>query len=132
MIYEYRKIYDVTLQSTPLILDHIPKWKKWRWMESLHNMASIWFSVQIIRSKVSSFTIQKFFCYFSLSFDFSVDVVVTFLSCSSSLLKSWSCLLKCLQDIMALGFFISFLWLLSLMLNGVWFTTMLNFADIAF
>ena len=47
-----------------------------------------------------------------------------FLSCSMimtfpSLLKSWSCLLKCLQAGIALGILTSFLWLLSLMLKGV-------------
>ena len=54
----------------------------------------------------------------------SVDVVRMFLSCSMImifpwLLKSWSCLLKSLQAGIALGFLTSFLWLLSLMLNGV-------------
>ena len=75
-------------------------------------------------AKVSSFIIQKFYRCFSLSFNVSVDVVRMFLSCSMImifpwLLKSWSCLLKCLQAGIALGFLTSFLWLLSLMLNGV-------------
>ena len=75
-------------------------------------------------TKVSSFIIQKFSRCFSLSFNVSVDVVRMFLSCSMImifpwLLKSWSCLLKCLQAGIALGFLTSFLWLLSLMLNGV-------------
>ena len=75
-------------------------------------------------AKVSSFIIQKFSRCFSLSFNVSVDVVRMFLSCSMImifpwLLKSWSCLLKCLQAGIALGFLTSFLWLLSLMLNGV-------------
>ena len=75
-------------------------------------------------AKVSSFIIQKFSHCFSLSFNVSVDVMQMFLSCSMImifpwLLKSWSCLLKCLQAGIALGFLTSFLWLLSLMLNGV-------------
>ena len=75
-------------------------------------------------AKVSSFIIQKFYRCFSLSFNVSVDVVRMFLSCSMImifpwLLKSWSCLLKCLQAGIALRFLTSFLWLLSLMLNGV-------------
>ena len=75
-------------------------------------------------AKVSSFIIQKFYCCFSLSFNVSVDAVQIFLSCSVIiiflwLLKSWSCLLKCLQAGIALGFLTSFLWLLSVMLNGV-------------
>ena len=75
-------------------------------------------------SKVLSFIIQKFSCCFSLSFNVSVNVMRMFLSCSMImifpwLLKSWSCLLKCLQAGIALGFLTSFLWLLSLMLNGV-------------
>ena len=75
-------------------------------------------------NKVSSFIIQKFSHCFSLSFNVSVDVVWIFLSCSMImifpwLLKSWSCLLKCLQAGITLGFLASFLWLLSLMLNGV-------------
>ena len=76
-------------------------------------------------AKVSSFIIQKFSRCFSLSFNVSVDVVQMFLSCYSMirifpwLLRSWSHLLKCLQAEIALGFLTSFLWLLSLMLNGV-------------
>ena len=75
-------------------------------------------------AKVSSFIIQKFSRCFSLSFSVSVDVVRMFLSCSMImiypwLLKSWLCLLKCLQTDIALGFLTSFQWLLSLMLNGV-------------
>ena len=75
-------------------------------------------------AKVSSFIIQKFSHCFSLSFNVSVDVMWMFFSCSmiiifSWLLKSWSCLLKCLQAGIALEFLTSFLWLLSLMLNGV-------------
>ena len=75
-------------------------------------------------AKVSSFIIQKFSHCFSLSFNVSVDVMRMFFSCSmiiifSWLLKSWSCLLKCLQAGIALEFLTSFLWLLSLMLNGV-------------
>ena len=76
-------------------------------------------------AKVSSFIIQKFSRSFSLSFNVSVDVVVQiFLSCSMIttfpwMLKAWSCLLKCLQAGIALGFLTSFLRLLSLMWNGV-------------
>ena len=75
-------------------------------------------------AKVLSFIVQKFSRCFSLSLNVSVDVVWMFLSCSMMmifpwLLNSWSCLLKCLQVGIALGFLISFLWLLSLMLNGV-------------
>ena len=75
-------------------------------------------------AKVSSFIIQKFSRCFSLSFNVSVDVMRMFLSCSMImifpwLLKPWSCLLKCLQVGIALGFLIFFLWLLSLMLNGI-------------
>ena len=75
-------------------------------------------------AKVSSFIIQKFSRCFSLSFNVLVDVVWMLLSSSVImifpwLLKSWSCLLKCLQAVIALGFLTSFLWLLSLMLNGV-------------
>ena len=70
-----------------------------------------------------SWFIQKFSHCFSLSFNVSVDVMQMFLSCSMMifpwLLKSWSCLLKCLQAGIALGFSTFFLWLLSLMLNGV-------------
>ena len=70
-------------------------------------------------AKVSSFIIQKFSNSLSLSFNFSVDVVVMLLSCSMmmnspGLLKPWSCLLKCLQADVTLGFLISFLWFLSL------------------
>ena len=75
-------------------------------------------------AKVSSFIIQKFSCCFNLSFNVSVDVVRMFLTCSMImifpwLLKSRSCLLKCLKTGIALRFLKSFLWLLSLMLNGV-------------
>ena len=53
-------------------------------------------------AKVSSFIIQKFSRCFSLSFNVSVDVVRMFHSCPMIMifpwfLKSWSCLLKCLQ-----------------------------------
>ena len=74
-------------------------------------------------AKVSSFIIQKFSCCFSLSFNVSIDVLPVFFSSMimifPCLLKSWSCLLKSLQAGIALGFLTSFLWLLSLMLNGV-------------
>ena len=73
-------------------------------------------------AKAWSFIIQKFYGSFSPSFNVSVDTVQMFLSCSMVMiflwfLKSWSCLLKCLQAGIALGFLTSFLWLLSLMLN---------------
>ena len=75
-------------------------------------------------AKVSNFIIQKFSRYFNLSFNVSDDVVRMFLSCSIImifpwLLKSWLCLLRCWQGGIALEFLTSFLWLLSLMLNGV-------------
>ena len=74
--------------------------------------------------KASSFIIQKFYGSFSLSFNVSVDAVWMFLSCSIVMiflgfLKPRPCLLKCLQAGIALGFLTSFLWLLSLMLNGI-------------
>ena len=89
-------------------------------------------------AKVSSFIIQKFSRCFSLSFNASVDVVRMFLSCSMImifrwLLKSWSCLLKCLQAGIAFGFLTSFLWLLSLNVEWCfWFTNVLNVTVIAF
>ena len=66
-----------------------------------------WFSPS--GAKASSFIVLKFSRCFSLSFNVSDAVVWMFLSCSMImmfpwLLKLWSCLLKCLQAGIALGF----------------------------
>ena len=63
-------------------------------------------------------------CACNLLSPVSVDVVLMVLSFSSKLsflwlLKSWSCLYKCLQGGIALEFLISFMWLLSPMLTCV-------------
>ena len=76
-------------------------------------------------TKFWSFIIQKFSAGFSLSFNVSADVVVMFLSYSmiinfSWLLKSWSCLLKCVLACIALEFLISVMWLLSLTLFPIY------------
>ena len=81
-----------------------------------------WF--RLCGAKISSFIIQKFSGCFSASCNVPVDVVLMFLGCSMTmifpwLLKSWSCLLKCLEAGIALEFLTYFLWLLSLILNGV-------------
>ena len=61
-----------------------------------------------------------------------------FLSCSMImnfpwLLKSWLCLLKCLQAAIALGFLTFSLWLLSLIVKlCFWFINVLNVASKAF
>ena len=74
---------------------------------------SIQFMSWVIASidKVSSFIIHKIYCCFSLFFNVLVDVVRKFLSCFMMmiflwLLKSWSCLLKCLHTGIALVFLI--------------------------
>ena len=64
--------------------------------------------------EAASFIIQTFSRCFSLSFNVLVDVMRMVLSCSMImifpwLLKSWSCLLKCLQTGIGLGFLTSFL-----------------------
>ena len=75
-------------------------------------------------TSVSSFMTQTFSRCFGLSSKFSDDIVRIFLSCSMIMnflwfLKLWSCLLKCLPAGIGLGFLTSFLWLLTLILNGV-------------
>ena len=73
--------------------------------------------------KVLSFLIQKF--ALSLNLNFSVLLVLLFIFRSCSIIINWlfllnicSMLLKCLHASMAFDFFMSFLWLFSLILNN--------------
>ena len=125
MIYKCWRIFGVILRLMSVIFrpyaetkNNGGEWKvcmKWIQFRS-------WFKLSV--AKVSSFIIQKFSRYFSLSFNVSVDIARMSLSYSIILifpwlLNSWSRLLKCLQGGIALGFLTSLLWFLSLMLNGV-------------
>ena len=77
---------------------------------------SSWFKQHGV--KVLSFLIQKFSLSFNLNCSVSVGVVLIFRSCS--IIINLSCLpllLTCLHASMAFGFFMSFLWLFSLILK---------------
>ena len=125
VIYKCWRIFDVILWLTSVILDHIQKQKI---MEVSRKSAWNWFNLGLgsgkvaLKSQVSlSWNFLTVLAFLLMS---QYDVMRMFLSCSmiiifSWLLKSWSCLLKCLQAGIALEFLTSFLWLLSLMLNGV-------------
>ena len=125
VIYKCWRIFDVILRLTSVILDHMQKRKI---MEVNGKPAWNGFNLGLVSDQVtlkSQVSLSRsFIAVLVFPFNVSVDVVRMFLSCSMImifpwLLKSWSCLLKCLQTGIALGFLTSFLWLLSLMLNGV-------------
>ena len=124
VIYKCWRIFDVILWLTSVILDHIQKQKI---MEVSRKSAWNWFNLGLGSGKValkSQVSLSRNFLTVLVFLLMSqYDVMRMFLSCSmmifSWLLKSWSCLLKCLQAGIALEFLTSFLWLLSLMLNGV-------------
>ena len=125
VIYKCWRIFDVILRLTSVILDHMQKRKI---MEVNEKSAWNGFNLGLgsdqvaLKSQVS--VSRNFLAGLVFFFNVSVDVVRMFLSCSMIiifpwLLKSWWCLLECLQAGIALGFSTSFLWLLSLMLKGV-------------
>ena len=123
VIYKCWRIFDVILWLTSVILDHIQKQKI---MEVSRKSAWNWFNLGLGSGKValkSQVSLSRNFLTVLVFLLMSqYDVMRMFLSCSmmifSWLLKSWSCLLKCLQAGIALEFLTSFLWLLSLMLIG--------------
>ena len=121
VIYKCWRIFDVILRLTSVILDHMQKRKI---MEV--NGKSAWNGFNLglgsdqvaLKSQVS--LSRSFLAVFSFSFNVSADIVRMFLSYSMIivfpwLLKSWSCLLKCLQVGIELRFLTAFLWLLSLL-----------------
>ena len=124
VIYKCWRIFDVILWLTSVILDHMQNQKL---MEVNRKSAWNWFNLGLGSGQValkSQVSLSRNFLTVLVSFSVSVDDMRMFFSCSmivifSWLLKSWSCLLKCLQAGIALEFLTSFLWLLSLMLNGV-------------
>ena len=119
VIYKCWRTFDVILRLTSAILDHIQKRKI---MDVNGKSALNGFNLGLgsdqaaLKSQVSiSRNSPCFSLYTFVRMFLSCSMIMTF----PSLLKSWSCLLKCLQAGIALGILTSFLWLLSLMLKGV-------------
>ena len=120
-ICKYWRIYGAILRLTSVILNHIEKRKiiEMNGKSSWNGFSLGLRSDQVaLKSQVS--LSRSFLAVFSFSFNVSADIVRMFLSYSMIivfpwLLKSWSCLLKCLQAGIELRFLTAFLWLLSLL-----------------
>ena len=120
-ICNYWRIYGAILRLTSVILNHIEKRKiiEMNGKSSWNGFNLGLRSDQVaLKSQVS--LSRSFLAVFSFSFNVSADIVRMFLSYSMIivfpwLLKSWSCLLKCLQVGIELRVLTAFLWLLSLL-----------------
>ena len=122
VIYKCRRIFDFILRVASVILDHMRKPKI---MEVSGKSAWSGFGLGLVSDQVplrSQVLLSRnflvplvFLLIFQLMSWCSCFMIMIF----PWLLKSWSCLLKCLQGGIALVCLASFLWLLCLMLNGV-------------
>ena len=124
VIFKCWRIFDVILRRTSVILDHMQKRKI---MEVNRKSTLNRFSLGLGWDQValkSQVSFSRIFLAVLVFLKFSVVFLEIFLSCSMImilpwLLKSWSCLLKCLEAGIASGVLTSFLLLLSLVLSGV-------------
>ena len=104
------QIFDVSLWLTSFFKSYAEK----KANGSKQKVSLTWLQFRFwfrpFSTKVPSFIIKKFSCYFSLSFNVSIDIVRMLLSCTMImnfvwLLKSWSGLFKMFTSWHCIGIF---------------------------